>query len=380
MKKRILAALLAAVLCLTLLAGCKQQTGAGTASSAGDRWYYGFGVREILPSADSSQPLYIAGYNSGLEIAGVLDYCQAWALWLDTGGEGVLIIGIDCVGLASGTVEQIRQGLQDIPNCAAIHVYSTHTHAGADTLGLWGPVGVDGKNDDYMAALVTAAVEAGREAAASRRAGRLYFGQVETVDMYRDSRDPQVYDANLYQLRLESEDGSAGVRLYFYGAHPESLRGDNALLSRDYAGLLCDRVTRATGDDTMFFPGALGGLIMTRSFVENTGTQAVDNLNITAAKLVGYALSITSDMERELSPRLAVSRQVFTVPLDNTAFLLYKTLGILENKAVAADSATGYGVETELSVLLLDGVAVALLPGEIFPELVYGGEYGVSQS
>ena len=64
------------------------------------------------------------------------------------------------------------------------------------------------------------------------------------------------------------------------------------------------------------------------------------------------------------------------VPMDNTAFWLYKLLGILGNAAVRADSATGYGVETEVSLLCLDALAVALIPGEIFPELVYGGEYG----
>jgi len=64
------------------------------------------------------------------------------------------------------------------------------------------------------------------------------------------------------------------------------------------------------------------------------------------------------------------------VPLDNTAFLMYKFLGILGTKAVRAQSSTGYGVETELSVLKLGNLTVALIPGEIFPELVYGGEFG----
>ena len=79
--------------------------------------------------------------------------------------------------------------------------------------------------------------------------------------MYRDSRYPTVCDENLYQLRFIARDGAAGLRLLFYGAHAESLRGDNTLLSRDYPGLLCDGVTEATGDDTLFLPGAIGGLI-----------------------------------------------------------------------------------------------------------------------
>ena len=352
---------------------------AETYASEGDSWYFGFGSRQILPDESSDQPLYIAGYNSGWEITGVLDYCEARAVWLDTGEEGVLLIGVDCVALDSGSVAQIRENLSDIPNCVSINVYSTHTHAGIDTLGLWGPTAINGKNDAYMESLIRAATEAARDAVASRTAGTLYFGQAETQDMYRDSRDPQVFDANLYQLRFSADDGASGLRLFFYGAHAESLRGDNTLLSRDFPGMLCDNVTAATGDNTMFFPGAIGGLIMTKNFME-ADFDAVTNLQITGDKLIAYALSITEESEREIGPNLAWSRKKFVVPMDNTGFLLYKALGILNNQAVRADSATGYGVETELAVLMLDDLALTLIPGEIFPELVYGGEYGDANS
>ena len=100
------------------------------------------------------------------------------------------------------------------------------------------------------------------------------------------------------------------------------------------------------------------------------------NLSITADKLTEYALSITPDKERQLSPEMRMSRVTFTVPMDNPAFLIYRFLGILNNKATPANSATGYGVETELSVWMLDDIALTMIPGEIFPELVYGGAYG----
>ena len=366
-----------AALALLLVIWCaapRNTARAEEAEGAEPVWRFGFAKRQILPEQDRA--LYIAGYHNGVTITGVLDYCEARALWLDAGGDGVLLIGVDCVALDRGTVDAIRAALGDIPGCRSVNVYATHTHAGPDTLGLWGPVATNGKDGAYMEALVNAAVEAAREAAANRQTGTARFGQTETKSMCRDSRIPLVYDENLYQLRLIPGGKGPGVRLLFYGAHAESLRGSNTLLSRDYPGMLCDRVTEETGDDAMFFPGAVGGLIMTREFVVNVATDAVKNLTITAEKLTEYALSISEETERTLEPRLALNRQSFVVPLDNPVFLTYKLLGILNHSAVFAESKTGFGVSTELSVLMLDDLALALIPGEIFPELVLGGSYG----
>ncbi|MDO4739106.1 MAG: hypothetical protein Q4A66_00415 [Eubacteriales bacterium] len=357
-------------------------TGGASAQESGaaepqKQWHFGFGSAVIEPDPESGQPLYIAGYNSGWEIDGVLDLCQARAVWLDAGGEGVLIIGVDCVALDSGTIGEIRAGLGDIPNCAAVNVYSTHTHAGPDTLGLWGPTGVNGKNDAYMQRLIEAAQQAARQAAANIKEGTLHFGKVRTQGMLRDSRTPHVYDEHLYQLRFAAQDGSAGLRMLFFGAHAESLRGNNRMLSRDFPGLLCDQVQESTGDDTIFLAGAAGGLLMTQEFVATHSPKgAQQNLQITADRLTEYALSIAPEDERELQPELVFASTKFTVPLDNPAFALYRFLGILHNEAVEGSSATGYHVRTELAALRLADVTLALLPGEIFPELVLGGEFG----
>lgn len=358
-----------------LATGQGREYPAQTYASSGETWYFGFGSRRIFPPQDSDQPLYIAGYRNGVEISGVLDICQARAAWLDAGGEGVLLIGVDCVALDSGTVETIRQRLADVPNCSAIHVYATHTHAGIDTLGLWGPVGINGKNEDYMEALRCAAEEAAREAAEGRKPGTLSFSQAAAGDLCHDSRQPLVFDENIYQLSFAAADGSPGLRMLLYGAHAESLRGANTLLSRDFPGLLCDAVTHATGDNTMFFPGAVGGLIMTKELTD-VSRFAVGNMTRTAAQLTDRVLSIGADQQQTLSPQLVWSNQRFTIPMDNPVFWLYKLLGILGSHIVPGDSASGYMVETELTVLMLDDVALALLPGEIFPELVLGGSYG----
>lgn len=359
------------------------------------QWCMGFGRQAIDVPEDSEQPLYIAGYNSGAKISGVLDLCCAQAVWMDTGDDGILLIGVDCVGLNRTTIQTIRQRLEDFceeTGCIAVNIYSTHTHAGVDTLGLWGPTLVDGKNDDYSANLIEAAVTAAKQAYENRTAGSLYMGYAETENMLRDSRDPQVYDPNLYQIRFEPDAGSAaaaddaasgatpdnsyadtGIRMFLYGAHAESLRSSNPFVSRDYPGVLGDLVEEATGDVCMYMPGAVGGLIMTKEFI----TPYTLNLELTGQMLAEYALSITPESEKELDPVLSFASAEFAAPLDNTGFLFYKFLGILDNDASRNyDSATGYELESEMALLKLGDTLFCLMPGEIFPELVWGGEYG----
>ena len=98
--RRALCVLLALLLCAAPGARCESEP----------RWRAGFGQREI-PLPENAGPLYIAGYRNGYEITGVLDLPRATAVWLDCGGAGVLLIGVDCVGLSRAYVEQLRASL-----------------------------------------------------------------------------------------------------------------------------------------------------------------------------------------------------------------------------------------------------------------------------
>ena len=225
-----------------LLAACAPAV--GVHNSSGELWTAGFGSAKIIPDNLSENPLYIAGYNQGWAVKKYIDnnslpvykdiregwgetedpdYAQARAVYLDAGSGGVLIIGVDCVALSTNYVTRIRQALSDLARktgCVSVNVYATHSHALPDTLGLWGPVGMDGKDAGYMEKVVEAAISAGQQALSQLHKGQLSYGSVTTEDVLYDSRQPAVFDADLHQLRFESEDGF-GVRMYFYGAHAE---------------------------------------------------------------------------------------------------------------------------------------------------------------
>lgn len=364
MMRKWMALLLA--LSLLVLCGCQNTT-----TTEQNRWSVGFGCVELPLPENTQEPLYIAGYHSGKEISGLLDAQQARAIWLSDGTSATVLIAVDCVGLGKDTVEQIRKKL--IPfcretGCNSVNVVATHTHAGVDTLGLWGPLGMDGKNSDFMEILINGAVKAAQMAYADRSEGTMSYSTVDTADLQEDSRDPVVYDSNLYQIRFQPEDPlQNGIRLLNFAAHAEALRGDNTLVSRDYPGVLCDEIRKQTGDDVLFLPGAIGGLIMTPEMAEPFDEEK--NLCVTGQKLAQVALS--AEVGRELSPKLSSARVEFETELDNTVFLYYQFLGILQ-RPVRQDLAGRYYLQTELTVLQLGDVSLALLPGEIFPELVSG--------
>ncbi|MBQ8642737.1 MAG: hypothetical protein IJ480_11045 [Clostridia bacterium] len=403
--RRILSLAFAICMILTLFAGCTEDIQeaemevyhTGNELEGEAVWTYGYGSRPIAAESHmDGTDLYIAGYNSGWYGSGYLnrralsvyqtgdardltvdpDYSEARAVWIDAGAGGVILIGIDCVGLSKAVTDRIRDRLFELcaeTGCVSVNVYATHSHASPDTLGLWGPLAVDGKNDEYMDALVEAAVAAANLAVANRRQGELRYGKVATEGMLYDSRNPQVYNPNLYQLRFAAEEGP-GMRLLFYGAHAESMRGDNTLLSRDFPGVMCDVVEQTTGDPAMFLPGAIGGLLYT-NILTGEPFDAVENMEVTGIEMARYALSIKPENETVIPADMSIASTLFTAPMDNPLYLYLKFLGILENDVVEGDSDSGYLVRSEMSVLRLGDIHIVMMPGEIFPELVSGEEY-----
>ena len=181
-------------------AGCGAEKIAvpGSSDGEGESWTVGFGCSDI--AVPDSSPLYIAGYASDREIEDIRDLMQARAVWIQAGEGKVLLVAVDCIGLAVGTIEKIRASLADFTKetgCDSIHVLSVHTHAGLDTLGLWGKPLRDGKNPDLMENLISAATKAAWNAYADKTDGKISFGFAETENMQRDSRNPVVTTEHL---------------------------------------------------------------------------------------------------------------------------------------------------------------------------------------
>jgi len=373
------------MLCIILLAvlvvpGC--YTSEEKYKDTGEAWNIGYGEQELVPEDLLTNEYYIAGYNTGATIEGILDSPYVKALWLDdnTGRGGIAIAVIDCIGLSSSDIRKIRDRLSTFSEetgARNIHVISTHTHAGIDTLGLWGPMGQSGRSASYMQLIEDRTVLAVETAYENRQDGRVLYGSAETGQLQRDSRPPYVYDSRLYSLRFVPEDGSEGIRIINYAAHPEALRSENRSLSADFPAYLAAKIKGETGDSTVFIPGALGGLIMTERLKDKHGMEypVEENVVRTGHMLADMALAV--DNERELVPKLVSLTDTFALPLENIVFAGAVAADIIAHRTVSGPGALGLALPTEVSYISLGDLPILLVPGEIFPELVTGGFAGV---
>ena len=378
--KRFITIILAVAMLVSCLPAFASETGL---------WQVGFGIAEFLPEDYDPETdtfentYYIAGYNNGLPVTGVLDPQCVRAACISDGENVIVVAAVDCIGLSAQSIENIRRRIEPIVaeyGVTEVHIASTHTHAGIDTLGLWGPVAVDGKDDAFMEVMYDAAVDAIGQACASMKPGRLYFGSAFTGSLQYDSRKPHVFDKRIYRLRFEPADGSAGLQIISYDAHPESLRSENTKVSADYPYYMGRKIKEETGDDYIFFAGALGGLIMTKMLTDSSGREypVEENVVLTGECLADTILENTT--ERELEPCIDHAVRNITLDIDNNVFIAMTFLGVLDFTPVKGDGRHRLAMETRVSMLRLggeDGVSIVMVPGELFPELAHGGSYTV---
>ncbi len=377
---------------------------------AGDPGYLG-------PDADGSEGdgkfegVWMAGYSSNKPAVGVHDDLWARAVVLVNGDVSVAIEAIDVVGLFQDDVQRIRNRVAEkAPELALDYVLvaSTHTHAGADTLGQWGPSnnGVPtarGVDDVWLVhTLVENAAQAIVDAARSARPARVFATQAHlgatTAELISDTRDPFVVDDAVTALEFtEAKTGDVIGTLVSFGNHPETVGGANNLLTSDFAWALREgmerglttrsgeQVAAGLGGTCVFVNGAVGGM-MTSLHAHPTsldGDKPADE-TFAKAKAVGenvakLALRALEDAPELKAPPLAYGAQSVRLVVENEVFhLAFIGLELLKRKLVDFDRSKPISpdnmpkVMTEIAKVQLGPVRFLAVPGELLPELAIG--------
>ena len=337
----------------------------------GEQYNVGYAVSEVMPDNIHDHNYWIAGYGIGRKIEGIHDPITVRAIWVGAGTSGGYVhICADIIGLSRVDVNRVRDMLDDFcreTHCCSVNISCSHTHAGIDTVGYWGPLPRTGIDKKYQEKLLSTMADLARKAYCNRKPGRLFIGSASVPDAQLDKREPVVLHDTLTRIRFVPDDGSAETWLVNFAAHPNTLGGDWRHISADYPYYLRERVNERQNVNVLFGVGAIGAV--------DPGDWCEDKAERT--RLQGQALGdalFTINNDRELPCRMKILRQPFYCPVDNPVLAFLASINVMRAKRYPSDqSDIGMALKTELTYIDLGGQKILTLPGESFPETIYGG-------
>lgn len=375
-----------------------------SAGKRGSRWRLGYARRSLVPDDYDKKDYYIAGYLSYPPnvMSGVIDDQAVRVICLDdSSGRGSVVFAvIDCVGLSGADVRRIRERLADFAkenNIVSINISAIHCHSAIDTQGLWGDLPkmlknniratkegrgqdiISGRDPEFMENLFSKTADAIKEAFGSMQRGKLTYVRTDAIDFARDKRPPYVWDRDIVRLRFIPDNGSRETVAVFMAAHPTALGAKNTLLSSDYISCIEEEINKA-GKNFIFFQGAELAIAQQRGCItEHDGGEGWQEYGRTIGR---FLLSIPEDQERRAATVLNIRSKEIFIPADNPVLIAAAKAGLVNNTVLRdAREKSGYCFVSEIGYAEIGKeLSLALIPGELAPEILLGGAYGAEDS
>ncbi|MBR2316207.1 MAG: hypothetical protein IKA56_06135 [Clostridia bacterium] len=363
------------------------------------KWLLGYDSRSLLPEnkEDIIGKLFVAGTIAfdDKTATSVVDDLKVRTFALnDNSGTGTAVFAVvDSYGLALGDVREIRMRLADFAkanNINSITVSVLHQHSAVDTFGMNGniakmvllnPIKVwqgmeteNGKNDEYMESLYETCVASIKEAVGNMTEGDMFVGTADASEYIYDKRQPYVTDPNFTRFRFVPDNGEKETWIVTSAIHCTGNGAAGTDITGDYP-YYAEEVINAKADANVAF--VLGAeLCVTQERNENTVVdyrEDMTRLEATAGfgRSIGNALT-EIEGEKKVAPLLNIRYKETKVEIDNGVLLLAGKAGVFENIIVSENGR--YSVLTEVGYMELgEDMAFAIIPGELAPELAYGG-------
>lgn len=224
----------------------------------------GFGRVDITPDLGVRLGGYGVKERSAEEI---LDRLHSTAMVLEQDGVMVAVINLDWICIEEDVVARLRR---DINHCTGIRemnitISTTHSHSVPNTLNMfgWGQAEV-GYIESALPSIVRS-VEMAKEtlrnvtvgfAVTSSLAGVNRRGVAEnnSFDFRQDPDGP--FDPTMTVIHVKDQAGDAGMIVH-YGAHGTAM-GGSRVVSRDWCGIMKDRIESQFPVPVLFLNGAIG--------------------------------------------------------------------------------------------------------------------------
>lgn len=370
------------------------------------RWSVGYDKASVVPPIQEGD-YYIGGYLAfpPNKMTGIMNEQMVRALAVSDGtGRGIHVFAvIDCIGISGTDIRKIRNRVKDLiseKNILSVNISATHCHSGIDTDGLWGELPkafknnkkaakkgkkgnyISGKNEIFMGYLERMAAKTIRNAVNNMKTGKLSYVNIPVGDYVRDKRPPYVTDNNLTKLIFTPDDNSKEINVVFMAAHPVCYGDKHKEAARDFPGYICDELERL-GVEAMFIQGAQAAVATNRGphIPEGLGTD--EGIKAYGEAIARLVFNEEASPRIELPPLINVSITELFLPADNKVMELIAKLRLVNNslvKITMADDSNKDDKSYDLSLVTEVGFAVlgnkltlAMVPGELMPELAVGG-------
>lgn len=350
-------------------------------------WKVGFGRVDITPDYQSCD-VYLAGFGLNRKATSANDPLWARSIVLQNGDVTVGIVVLDLIGLFYDDVEIIRRNVYEQTSIDHLIVLTTHNHNSPDTMGLWGKSPIrNGIDPNYQESVRQKACMSVVEAYKVIKDVEIKIAQRQVDGLQRDSRIPYVYDTTVTTLVFESKDEVIGS-LVHWSNHPEALGGDNTVITSDFPHYVRESMEEYLGGVCLYVNGAIGGLInpLRIQVYKEDGTAAPNN-SFEKAEAIGKRVAQTAISSltnaRVLGSSLEVSTVPTYLPISNPSFRLLTLIGGIRRTTYWRDLPLwrmGTHLKSETGVLAIGELQIALVPGELFPELFCGGYLSQEES
>ena len=333
--------------------------------------------------------VWIAGFGIDRAAKGVNDPLWSRAMAFRNNGVTLAIVSIDSIGITYDRYITIRKMIQERnPDIDHVAFAATHSHQAPDTMGIWSYWFLWGSrfDEDYVRMIQEETCDAVLEAVANLTPADAIIttGYVPEENFIRDSRDPQVMDHTLPLAWFKKKGTEETIAvLASWGMHPEAMGGSNPYVSSDFphyfrqameSGLQGAGGFDGFGGKCVFFTGPIGGL-MNPLHIEITNRHGVASSanDVHKAQALGENLAIlaaealrSADARPMADQRIAVSAKTIYAamgwPFKAVLYLGVVHPGVYNGKA-----------KTEINALRIGDIEIVTTPGEIFPEIVFGG-------
>jgi hypothetical protein len=238
--------------------------------TASDLLFAGVGRAAITPALGTSLMGYADPFNERTALS-VRDPLNATALALRHHDQAAIVLNLDVALVEAVHVAQIQQRVAACTGVPADHVTvsATQTHSAPRTIRVWGWCEID---ETYVnEVMIPGAVSAAQAAwsglvparvgigvtACSAGVNRRALRDDHGIGLGQNPWD--LYDPTMTVLRFESARGTL-ANVVHYGAHPTVFGRSSRVISRDWPGILVDRVEQLTKATTLFLNGAVGDI------------------------------------------------------------------------------------------------------------------------